>query len=122
MSVQWVFDGKARLLSLAEQHDIAVEFNRPRWSSEASKSGATIYVPRRWLAPIDALIAMHELGHLCEPKASELFYETCVTLQAACEAMAWSWGIEHVHPGVLAAATRKDWQLVGDSWVSYVSR
>lgn len=120
MAPKWRLDGKAHLIKMASAENVTVEFSRPRWEAEASLPISTIFIPRKWIAPVDALISMHELGHLLDPVSKEHYYATDLSGSAIREASAWAWAVENVHSEVLGAATSQDWNMIGVAWSSYL--
>lgn len=113
----------AHIDALAAEHSITVRVISGQ-HGEAHPTTRQVWVPdlRR---PIDYLVALHELGHVCS-KSALRFHDRfdkkgAHADRAACETAAWSWAVEHVDTDVLPHIGRGTWQRLGALWATYLA-
>lgn len=110
----------AHVQSLADEYRIKLHRTQRRWDSEAHLSTRQAFVPRQLRAPIDYLVALHEVGHIASPLAKRLIGVGRLAETAAAEAAAWAWAVEAALPKLLALMTDRDWELVAEALVSHL--
>lgn len=69
-------------------------------------------------APIDYLVALHEIAHVVLQHG----YDDTVPLRRVMcyEAQAWSWAVEHADPGLLRLFTKAHWTVIGSAMASFL--
>lgn len=110
----------AHLRRLAAEHRVKLHATQARWDSEAHMGTRQAFVPRQLRAPVDYLVALHEIGHIVSPLARRLIGNRQYQHEVAAEAAAWAWAVEHAEPAVLALAGERDWELVGEAMTSHL--
>lgn len=116
--------------ALARRHRIRVRRTKTWATSEAELVSRQVFIPARTRTAVDYLAALHEIGHLVDPAASnrdkkyrdnfprstrrEAQYDLMIV-----EAAAWAWALKHALPAVLKNVSRAEWRRIGNCWVSH---
>lgn len=106
-------EARAHIERLSSRHHVDVRAVKKMWDSEALVSARTVVIPDP-TTPMRYLIALHEFGHLLDKVSAMVVNHH----EAACEAAAWAWAVDHARPALLAHLTARDWHRVGHAWAT----
>lgn len=108
------------LLDLADEHEVQI-----MWDDNPQHAYTTYRVVHisHPTDPVKYLIALHEFGHICSPRArlfERKFYKDPREYDdyLLCESSAWAWAARFCHEGLYEEINGLSWKRVGALWAT----